>query len=127
MADSFRQWIKTSFCKVAATFGLLERAGEALCSPLERLLGTREMFRNYWARPRYFVKTKFCLPHIANAAGFRANAAHNATKLIAGIEPQLDAAIKQMLDELKTKPFVKARKPTLSRDRRRGIVTASEK
>jgi len=49
------------------------------------------------------------------------------SKLVAGIEPQLDAAIKQMMYELKTKPFVKARKPAVSRDRRRGIVTQSEK
>jgi tricorn protease len=49
------------------------------------------------------------------------------SKLLAGIEPQLDAAIKQMLEELKAKPFVKARKPVISRDRRRGVVTASEK
>lgn len=49
------------------------------------------------------------------------------SKLLVGIEPQLDAAIKQMLDELKVKPFTKARKPTVSRDRRRGIVKPSEK
>lgn len=49
------------------------------------------------------------------------------SKLMAGIEPQLDAAIKQMMYELKIKPFVKARKPAVSRDRRRGIVTPSEK
>ena len=48
-------------------------------------------------------------------------------KLVAGSEPQLDAAIKQMLFELKTKPFVKARKPTVSRDRRRGLVPQAEK
>jgi tricorn protease len=47
-------------------------------------------------------------------------------KLITGIEPQLDAAIKQMMDELKAKPFVKAGKPA-PRDRRRGIVSPSEK
>ena len=52
---------------------------------------------------------------------------HDPSKLVAGIEPQLDAAIKQMMYELKTKPFVKARKPAVSRDRRRGIVTQSEK
>jgi tricorn protease len=49
------------------------------------------------------------------------------TNLVAGIEPQLDAAIKQMTYELKIKPFVKARKPAVSRDRRRGIVSPSEK
>jgi tricorn protease len=49
------------------------------------------------------------------------------TKLNAGVEPQLDAAIKQILDELKTNPFVKARKPAVPRDRRRGMVNASEK
>lgn len=49
------------------------------------------------------------------------------SKLITGVEPQLDAAIKQMMEELKTKPFVKARKPAISRDRRRGVVTPSEK
>lgn len=47
-------------------------------------------------------------------------------KVAAGMEPQLDAAIKQMLNELRTKPFVKARRPP-ARDRRRGIVTQSEK
>ena len=41
------------------------------------------------------------------------------SKLVAGVEPQLDAAIKQMMDELKTKPFVKLPKPA-PRDRRRG-------
>lgn len=49
------------------------------------------------------------------------------SKLVVGIEPQLDAAIKQMLAELKVKPFVKARKPTISRDRRRGIVKPVER
>ncbi len=48
-------------------------------------------------------------------------------KMVAGIEPQLDAAVKQMMYELKTKPFIKARKPAVSRDRRRGVVTPSEK
>ncbi|HEX6187365.1 MAG TPA: PDZ domain-containing protein [Pyrinomonadaceae bacterium] len=48
------------------------------------------------------------------------------SKLIAGVEPQLDAAIKQMVDELKMKPFVKMPKPA-PRDRRRGIVNQSEK
>jgi len=48
-------------------------------------------------------------------------------KLIAGVEPQLDAAIKEMMEELKTKPFVKAHKPATSRDRRRGIVKPDEK
>jgi tricorn protease len=49
------------------------------------------------------------------------------SKLVAGSEPQLDAAIKQMMYELKVKPFVKARKPAVSRDRRRGVVSPSEK
>ncbi|HEY5883798.1 MAG TPA: S41 family peptidase [Pyrinomonadaceae bacterium] len=49
------------------------------------------------------------------------------SKLAAGMEPQLDAAIKQMLDELRLKPFIKARKPSVSRDRRRGVVPPSEK
>jgi tricorn protease len=49
-------------------------------------------------------------------------------KLVAGIEPQLDAAIKQMMYELKVKPFVKARQPAISRDRRRGVlIKQSEK
>ncbi|HEX5704650.1 MAG TPA: PDZ domain-containing protein [Pyrinomonadaceae bacterium] len=48
------------------------------------------------------------------------------SKLVAGVEPQLDAAIKQMMDELKTKPFTKAPKPA-PRDRRRGIVSQPEK
>jgi len=48
-------------------------------------------------------------------------------KLVSGIEPQLDAAIKQMMFELKTKPFIKARKPAVSRDRRRGVVKPLEK
>jgi len=48
-------------------------------------------------------------------------------KLVAGIEPQLDAAIRQMLFELKVKPFVKAHKPATSRDRRRGVVPQSER
>jgi tricorn protease len=52
---------------------------------------------------------------------------NNPTKLVAGIEPQLDAAIKQMMYELKIKPFIKARKPAVSRDRRRGVVNPSEK
>jgi tricorn protease len=42
-------------------------------------------------------------------------------QLVAGVEPQLDAAIKQMMYELKVKPFVKARKPAISRDRRGGV------
>jgi tricorn protease len=49
------------------------------------------------------------------------------SKLVAGIEPQLDAAIKQMLHELKVKPFIKARKPTVSRDRHGGPIKQSEK
>jgi tricorn protease len=49
------------------------------------------------------------------------------SKLMAGAEPQLDAAIKQMIEELKIKPFVKAHKPAISRDRRRGIVKPDEK
>jgi tricorn protease len=49
------------------------------------------------------------------------------SKLMAGTEPQLDAAIKQMMDELKTTLFIKKTKPATSRDRRRGLVTASEK
>jgi tricorn protease len=49
------------------------------------------------------------------------------SKLVAGIEPQLDAAIEQMINELRLKPFRKARKPATSRDRRRGIVQPSEK
>lgn len=53
--------------------------------------------------------------------------ANDPSKLISGIEPQLDAAIRQMMDELKTNRFVKTRKPPVSRDRRRGVVTASEK
>jgi hypothetical protein len=47
--------------------------------------------------------------------------------MVAGIEPQLDAAIKQMMYELKVKPFVKARKPVVSRDRRGGLIKQSEK
>ncbi len=49
------------------------------------------------------------------------------SKMVAGVEPQLDAAIKQMLYELKVKPFIKARKPTLPRDRRRGMVLPAER
>jgi tricorn protease len=49
------------------------------------------------------------------------------SKLVTGIEPQLDAAIEQMINELRLKPFRKARKPATSRDRRRGIVQPSEK
>ncbi len=55
------------------------------------------------------------------------NVVNDPSRLVQGIEPQLDAAIQQMMDELKTKPFIKARKPAVSRDRRRGIVTAQEK
>jgi tricorn protease len=49
------------------------------------------------------------------------------SKMVAGIEPQLDAAIKQMMYELKVKPFIKAHKPVTSRDRRSPLIKESEK
>ncbi|HEY9283819.1 MAG TPA: S41 family peptidase [Pyrinomonadaceae bacterium] len=49
------------------------------------------------------------------------------SKMVAGVEPQLDAAIKQMMHELKVKPFVKPRKPAASRDRRGAAIKESEK
>jgi len=49
------------------------------------------------------------------------------SKLAGGVEPQLDAAVRQMLSELKARPFVKARKPAVSRDRRGGPIPQSEK
>jgi tricorn protease len=49
------------------------------------------------------------------------------SKMAAGAEPQLDAAIRQMMYELKARPFVKARRPAVSRDRRGGPIKPSEK
>jgi hypothetical protein len=49
------------------------------------------------------------------------------SKMAGGAEPQLDAAVKQMLYELKARPFVKPRKPAVSRDRRGGPIPQSEK